>query len=363
MIWQRGGTARRRDDHDEKPSSSAEGIGWLLRAAREERGLDLLAVHDRLGRPITQLEALENGDLAGLPDQALALSTLRRYAAFLGLDGDALALQMIDAWSAAGPASALASTGTKRAQVGAGAVTNVVTAVTSEPDHLRAFTQTGEVPRVGAGSAARGSGASGNRVASGPPTGTFPVVPRQEIRHSKRAVAKARRRLRAPTSLKVVTFVAAALVLAVIAGFAIQQWRPEWLVRSHILRVAAPTRTTPGSGGAAGAGQSDQAQKVVGIGYTLQSSTWAVSSKKFTVNVATTGRCWVQVTSSDSPTPLVSGVQAAGKVLSYPARGTMTVQVGASAVAVAIYIDGKGEFLNSPQVTPFTYTFTPPSSS
>ena len=72
----------------------------MLRAAREERGLDLLAVHDRLSRPITQLEALENGDLAGLPDQALALSTLRRYAAFLGLDGDALALQMIDAWSA-----------------------------------------------------------------------------------------------------------------------------------------------------------------------------------------------------------------------------------------------------------------------
>ena len=48
MIWQRGGTTRRRDDHDEKPGSSAEGIGWSLRAAREERGLDLLAVHDRL---------------------------------------------------------------------------------------------------------------------------------------------------------------------------------------------------------------------------------------------------------------------------------------------------------------------------
>jgi len=108
----------------------------LLRAAREERGLDLLAVHDRLSRPITQLEALENGDLAGLPDQALALSTLRRYASFLGLDGDALALQMIDAWSAtttATPAAAVspASRGATRTQVGAGAVTNVVTAVTT----------------------------------------------------------------------------------------------------------------------------------------------------------------------------------------------------------------------------------------
>ena len=33
-------------------------------------------------------------------------------------------------------------------------VTNVVTAVTTGPDHLRAFTQTGEVPKVGAGSSA-----------------------------------------------------------------------------------------------------------------------------------------------------------------------------------------------------------------
>ena len=101
MIRPRGGATRRRDDQDEESTSSAEEIGRQLREAREERGLDLLAVHDRLSRPITQLEALERGDLASLPDQALALSTLRRYAAFLGLDGDALALRMIDAWSAA----------------------------------------------------------------------------------------------------------------------------------------------------------------------------------------------------------------------------------------------------------------------
>ena len=106
-------------------------------------------------------------------------------------------------------------------------MTNVVTAVTTGPDHLRAFTQTGEVPRVGAGSAAGGSGAYGYGVAPGPPTGTFPVVPRQQIRHSKRAVARARRRLRAPTSLKVVTWVAVVLVLAVVAGFAIQRWQPR----------------------------------------------------------------------------------------------------------------------------------------
>ena len=142
MIRPRGGATRRRDDQDEEPTSSAEEIGRLLREAREERGLDLLAVHDRLGRPITQLEALERGDLASLPDQALALSTLRRYAAFIGLDGDAMALQMIDAWSD-GPRAANGATHTDAGM----AVTNVVAAVTRSPDHLRAFTQTGQVPR------------------------------------------------------------------------------------------------------------------------------------------------------------------------------------------------------------------------
>ena len=67
MIRQRGGATRRRNDQDEGPNSSAQEIGLLLREAREERGLDLLAVHDRLSRPITQLEALERGTWPACP--------------------------------------------------------------------------------------------------------------------------------------------------------------------------------------------------------------------------------------------------------------------------------------------------------
>ena len=81
MTRQRGGTTRRRDDDEGEAISSAEEIGRLLRDRRQERALDLSTVHDRLNRPITQLEALENGDLASLPDQALALLSLKGYAA------------------------------------------------------------------------------------------------------------------------------------------------------------------------------------------------------------------------------------------------------------------------------------------
>jgi hypothetical protein len=350
VIRPRGGATRRRDDKDEEPTSSAEEIGRLLHQAREERGLDLLAVHDRLSRPITQLEALERGDLDSLPDQALALSTLRRYAAFLGLDGDALALRMIDAWSS--PPAAV--NGTARGGAGA-AVTSVVAAVTTGPDHLRAFTQTGQVPRVGAGSTAA-AGGYGYGMATGPPTGTFPVVPRHELRQSKRAVARARRKLRAPTPLKIVTGVALLLVLAVVAGYVILQQRPQWLVSARILRVVEPGGPQAPAPATTSTVPHQVAIVVPGVSGPA-SSAYSVGTKDFTVNVSTTGPCWVQVTSSESSVPLIVGVQQAGKRLSYPAQGTMTVQVGSSAVVVGISVKGKVVFFTAPHVTPYTYVF------
>lgn len=63
------------------------------------------------------------------------------------------------------------------------------------------------------------------------------------------------------------------------------------------------------------------------------------------------------MTTSTSSVPLVSGVQQAGKVLTFPADGTMTVEVGSSAVIVGVTIKGKSAFTDVPKVVPFTYTF------
>jgi transcriptional regulator with XRE-family HTH domain len=358
VIRQRGGTTRRRDDQDDDSISSAAEIGRLLREAREERGLDLLSVHDRLSRPITQLEALERGDLAGLPDQALALSTLRRYAAFLGLDGDALALQMIDAWSTSPPATQHRDS--DRSNNGA-QLTNVVAAVTTGPDHLRAFTQTGQVPKVGAGSTAA-AGGYGYDVGTGPPTGTFPVVPRQELRQSKRAVARARRRLRAPRSLKIITWLTALLLIAVVVGTVMLEQRPAWLASAHVLRVVEPAGAQSASRGVTTTGPG-QAAPVTPTGSGGGTSSYSVNTKAFVVDVTTTGRCWVEVVSSQSSVPLVEGVQPAGQRLSYPAQGTMTVQVGSSAVVVGISVKGKVVFYNAPRAAPYTYVFTPVAST
>lgn len=358
MSRQRGGTTRRRDDDERGATSSAEDIGRLLKQRRQERELDLSTVHDRLHRPITQLEALESGDLAALPDQALALSTLRRYASLLDLDGDVLALQMIDAWAEAPPV--VRELAMSEAGTGATAVTNVVTAVTTGPEHLRAFTQTGQVPKVGGGATGPtgGSGAYGYGVSTGPPTGTFPVVPRHDLKRSRRSVAKARRRIRAPRWLKVSTWITAGLVLVVVVGFGLLQWRSEWLVRSHILRVAEPGAAHPASPTRPVGGGPIKAT-VVPTASSGPSSAYTVGTSHFTVVVATSGRNWIQVTSSTSPTPLISGIQTGSKIQAFPAQGTMTVQVGSSQAVIIVTVNKKTVFSATPTTTPFTYVFAP----
>ncbi len=363
MIRPRGAATRRREDQ-EQSGPSAQEIGLLLRNARLERGLDLLAVHDRLSRPITHIEALENGDLERLPDRDAAVSTVRRYATFLGLDGTALAGQLGDAWSA-GPKDGGRRTEDETGVVPAsspgakpsGSATTGVVPVDSAPDHLRAFTQTGEVPRFGvAPRPTTGNGA-------GPPTGTFPVLPRQDLREGRRALARARRRLRAPAWLRVLTWLAASCVLVVGAGWAVRTWSPQSLIQAHILRTAQPgatgKSTTPGPTPPVVSHQKTAVQPVAaGQG----SAAFVVRTADFTVSIATTGRCWVEVTSSSSSVPLIVGIQAAGQVLRYKATGTMTVIVGASPVLVGVDVDGKTAYLNRPSVTPFTYTFLPPKA-
>ncbi len=374
----RGGTTRRRDDQPEQsPSEPVVAIGRELRQAREDRGLDLLSVHDRLSRPITQIEALETGDLRGLPDRAVAVSTLRRYATLLSLDSDALALRFIEAWPP-GPGGAPPVDQTRVNP----AVTGVVAAVTSGPDHLRAFTQTGQVPRVGGRStSAAGPGSSAYEVSTGPPTGTFPVVPRKELRQTRRAVARERRRMRASIPLKLATWIAGLLVAVVLAGFVLLAARPHVLANAHILRVVPPgaasaaappaaNPTPPASNSSAppatappstrpASGKHHRTPTVEPAGSGPYSATYAVAASQFTIGVATSGKCWVQITSSTSPVPLVSAVEPPGKRLAFPAQGTMTVQVGSSAVVVGVSVKGKSAFLAAPTVTPFTYIFAP----
>ena len=70
-------------------------------------------------------------------------------------------------------------------------------------------------------------------------------------------------------------------------------------------------------------------------------ATYYVAAQHFTLGIATSGPCWVQITSPSSITPLLQGTQPAGTVQSFKADKQITLDVGSSAVVIGIYINGK----------------------
>lgn len=361
MNWHHGGATRRRGDHDGDPglvAISPGSIGLLLRTTREGKGLDLLTVHDQIGRPITVLEALEAGNLVDLPNQTVALSTLRRYAALLGLDGDRLVLQLVEAWSSQ-PTGAHQLAGR---ELDHPSMAPLVTALTSSPEHLLAFTETGPVPAVGPAAATGAGFATGTfHDLTGPPTGMLTVVPKEEIRETKRARRRTRRRRRAPVTLRLVTWLVLLAVLAGAAGLALDRWRPQLLVNWHVLTLAAP-----GAGaGSSGAGPGSTPTKVSARNnvVTLASSgtngaTYHVKASSFTVTLATSAPCWVQVSTPAKAKPSSQGVQQRGQVVHFATKqGSLAVEVGSSAVLLGVEVGGKNVFLAHPTSAPFTYTF------
>jgi len=351
-----------RDDEEigrPSPPRSPVEIGQVLRRAREERGLDLLSVHDRIGRPITQLEALELGSVSAAHDQIALVSTLRNYAAFLGLDGDALALALIDQWSR--------SSGPGQAPGWPSSPTGVPVTGVAGPEHLRAFTQTGRVDAVRSPTRPAVPMPVGG-YATGPATGVLPAVDRHDSSATRQLVRSARRKRRAPLALRVTTWLVAVALVAGVAGLAAQRWRPQWVARLHLEHVvsAAASSTVPSSVRStrrpvgANRRRARTTPSVAPVVLTSSSHTaavYSVAAHRFTVTLATSARCWIQVSSPASVTPVTEGVQPAGKTTRYPATGTMTVQVGASGVLVGIVVGGKTRFTVAPQQAPFTYTF------
>jgi hypothetical protein len=347
----RGSDAEPAGPEPAEPTPTPVDIGRVLRDKREELGLDLLTVHDRLGRPITQLEALEAGDLSRLHNQAFALSTLRRYARFLSLDGDTLALQFMESLSAgvgAPTGAVVAPTGAVTAATGAVAVAG------SDPDHLRAFTQTGPVPRVGGNSHGfNGSGAG----TAGPPTGTLAVIPREQIKETRKIQRRARRTRRPPLVLRLATWLVFVALLVALAGVGIRHWRPQLLVQWHIAppngALYVPPTTTA----------TTTPHHVVPVTVKLASTdnlttaTYTVSAAHFDVILTTTAPCYVEVTSPASVNPIVEDVQPADVTKSYPANGSLTVNVGAAEVSISVSVNGKSAFKTIPHYAPFTYTF------
>lgn len=79
-----------------KPGAEAEpSLGKTLVAAREKRGLSRAEVVSHTRIPAHYLQMIESSDYALISDQLYLLPFLRRYAAFLGLDGEEIAMRFV----------------------------------------------------------------------------------------------------------------------------------------------------------------------------------------------------------------------------------------------------------------------------
>lgn len=78
------------DDSDKKALDSFKdmSVGEILSKTRENYGLSLQDVSDRLKIRLAYLEALEKDDVSVLPGRVYAIGFVRSYADFLGLDGE-----------------------------------------------------------------------------------------------------------------------------------------------------------------------------------------------------------------------------------------------------------------------------------
>jgi hypothetical protein len=356
---------RRRGRRRQQPGSAPADVGSALREARETSGVDLLEIQDRTGVPLAQLEGLEAGDLSRFPDQRSALTAVRRYGDLVQLDLDPFAGVVEKHWGT--PLAGFSGNGTTGNGSANGERTQSVYLTESassghlsrypgDGTHLRAFTQTDEVPGVRRSAPPTGNGHNGT--GSFTITGSFPAV--RGPYTPPRAV---------PLLLRGAIWVTATLLAVALAGLAVQHYDPQLLADIHVVHHAHPTTpTTPGPSASTHGGSpgTPAHTSVVSLSNTgAGSATVSVRASNYSVVVAAWAPCWTEVRTPQSFSPVFAATLQTGEVKVFdPANGQLTLNMGASLVAVQVRINGKTvpKWLFKPPSSPFTLNFDSTSS-
>ncbi|HEY7948171.1 MAG TPA: helix-turn-helix domain-containing protein, partial [Acidimicrobiales bacterium] len=279
----------------------------------------------RTGIPGRQVEALEAGDLSAFPDQRSALTAVRRYADLTHLDGDRFVEVVREQWGRP-PAGGAKANGVAQSAYAA-AATGHLTRYPGDGTHLRAFTQTAEVPGVKRTAPPAGNGHDVLRQFSD--TGAFPAVPARYgyIRP-------------APVLLRGAVWLTAMVLAVALAGLAVAHWQLQWLKDIHVVRTpVTATPATPGPTGRPGAPAHSAlvTQTDAGPG----SFDVSVRAANYSVKVAAWGRCWTIVHTPQSFSPVFAATLPAGQVKVFDAvDGQMTVSMSALLVTVQVQING-----------------------
>jgi cytoskeletal protein RodZ len=351
---------RRRGRRRQQPGSAPADVGTALLEARQAAGVDLTEIQDRTGVPLSQLEALEAGNLSLFPDQRSAVTAVRRYSDLVQVDLEPFDGVVERHWGTAlagfdggGTKDNGPTTGNRAQSV---YLTESVSAAhlsryPGDGTHLRAFTQTDEVPGVRRSELPVSNGHNGH--ATFATTGSFPAV------HTPYAPPRA-----VPLVLRGAIWVTVTLLAVAGGGLALQHYQPQLLADIHLVHHShTTTPTTPGPGATASTKQASTPahSSVVSLSDTgAASATVAVRASNYSVVVAAWAPCWTEVHTPQSFSPVFAATLQGGQVKVFnPSDGQLTVSMSASLVTVQVRINGKTvpKWLFKPTSVPFTLNF------
>jgi hypothetical protein len=347
-------TTRRRGSRRPRDPSFFR-FGPELRQARERLGLTPETVSDRTGVRRLFLESLEEGDLSCFPDEKAAMTAVRRCAEVLALDPGPMVQTVGEQWQNV-------AHGTARDTVTAGAGRLAAPSPVPPPapaptadgghlsrypgdtSHLKAFTQTAQVPQVRARAVVPAP-------ASGPTFDTTDAIP--VTWRGPRPPDPA------PTFLRVALWTTALLLTLGVAAEAIHHWRPAWLADIHLVGSGAGP-AAPVSSPAPRSHPAVHAALATETSTGPTSATVAIRASVFEVVVTTQAPCWIHVTSPASFAPVFSATVPAGTTKTFTsARGQLSVELGASHATVTAQILGRTipGWTLAPTQVPFVISF------
>ncbi len=362
---------RRRGGRRQKAGPTPATMGTTLRQAREAASVSLTEINDRTGVPWQQLEALEAGDLSRFPDQRSALTAVRRYSDLVGLEIEPFEQVVGEHWGTplagfdpdAAPVKGGNGAQPRNTYITAAVPMGHLSRYPGDGTHLRAFTQTDEVPGVKRVPVPAGNGHVANPELNH--TGSFPATP--SIYQGTRP---------APLVLRAALWFTAAVLVVALGGLAVQHYQPQWLkdihlVRAHGLSTAGTGTSSAGtSTGSAGQGAttprkpahpSPVSMTATGSG----SANVSVQASNYSVVVAAWAPCWTVVHSPQSFSPIFASTLQGGQVKVFdPTDGQLSVSMSASLVTVQVRINGKTVpgWLFKPTSVPFVLNFSSASS-
>lgn len=207
-------------------------------------------------------------------------------------------------------------------------------------DPLRPFTSTAQVPAVAGAYAGAGGGE--------------PAI--------------VDRRRPAPLGLRLAVWATALLVVAGLAVIGVRQAYPSWLsaapARHSALAASGAATTTPGHSASSGSGPATPPAPTGPVSLTPSgpaAATVSVDSARYSVQVVAGGRCWVEVTTAGSTSPLFASVMAPGAQQTFQAaNGKLGVELGASMVTVKVLLPNQRSpaWQWTPTAAPYQLSFT-----